>query len=251
MARVNELRILMGMPITVEVVDEAATKDLLDSAFAYFEYVDRKFSTYKEDSEISRINRGEVSLEAASEDMKAIFALADETRDRTDGYFNMRHADAYDPSGVVKGWAIYHVSQLLRGRGARNFYIDAGGDIQTSGMNAQGHDWRVGIRNPFDPAQIVKVLSLTDCGIATSGTYIRGRHIYNPHNAADPLTEIVSITVIGPNICDADRFATAAFAMGRQGIFFIEGLPGFEGYMIDREGLATLTSGFERHVRND
>lgn len=241
----------MGMPITVEVVDGAASKDLLDSAFAYFEYVDHKFSTYQEDSEISQINRGAVCLEAASEDMKAIFALADQTRDQTDGYFDMRHADAYDPSGVVKGWAVYHVSQLLSGRGARNFYIDAGGDIQTSGVNAQGQPWRVGIRNPFDPAQIVKVLSLTDCGIATSGTYIRGRHIYNPHNAADPLTEIVSMTVIGPNICDADRFATAAFAMGRQGIFFIEGLPGFEGYMIDREGQATLTSGFERHVLND
>ena len=241
----------MGMPITVEVVDDSATQDLLDSAFGYFEYVDRKFSTYKDDSEISRINRGEVSLAAASEDMKAIFALADETRDETNGYFDMRHAGGYDPSGVVKGWAIYQVSQLLRGRGARNFYLDAGGDIQISGANARGQDWRVGIRNPFDPAQIVKVLSLTDCGIATSGTYIRGSHIYNPHDATDPLTEIVSITVIGPNICDADRFATAAFAMGRQGIFFIESLPGFEGYLIDREGQATLTSGFERHVLND
>ena len=241
----------MGMPITVEVVDESATQDLLNSAFEYFEYVDGKFSTYKDDSEISQINRGEVSLEAASQDMKAIFALADETRDETDGYFDMRHAGAYDPSGVVKGWAIYQVSQLLRGGGASNFYIDAGGDIQVSGANAQGQNWRVGIRNPFDPAQIVKVVSLTDCGVATSGTYIRGRHIYNPHDAADPLTEIVSMTVIGSNICDADRFATAAFAMGRQGIFFIEGLPGFEGYMIDREGRATLTSGFERHVLND
>ncbi len=241
----------MGMPITVEVVDGSATQDLLDSAFGYFEYVDRKFSTYKEDSEISCINRGELSLEAASEDMQAIFALADQTRDETDGYFDLRHAGAYDPSGVVKGWAIYQVSQLLRRGGARDFYIDAGGDIQMSGANEQGQNWRVGIRNPFDPAEIVKVVSLTDCGVATSGTYIRGRHIYNPHDAADPLAEIVSMTVIGPNICDADRFATAAFAMGRQGIYFIESLPGFEGYMIDRDGRATLTSGFERYVLHD
>jgi thiamine biosynthesis lipoprotein len=248
---VNELRILMGMPVTVEVVDGTATRDLLDSAFGYFEYVDGKFSTYKADSEISRINRGEVSLEAASEDMRAIFALADQTRDETDGYFDMRRAGTYDPSGVVKGWAIYNASQKLQRRGARNFYIDAGGDIQMSGANAQGQHWRVGIRNPFDPAQIVKVLSLTDCGVATSGTYIRGQHIYNPHDEADPLTEVLSMTVIGPNICEADRYATAAFAMGRQGVFFIEGLAGFEGYMIDREGRATLTSGFERYVRHD
>ncbi len=241
----------MGMPVTVEIVDGSATPDLLDSVFGYFQYVDRKFSTYKDDSEISCINRGELELAAASEDMKTIFALADQTRDQTGGYFDMRHAGAYDPSGVVKGWAIYNASRLLRGRGVHNFYIDAGGDIEMGGVNPEGQNWRVGIRNPFDPAQIVKVLCLTDCGVATSGTYIRGQHIYNPHDAADPLTEIVSMTVIGPNICEADRFATAAFAMGRRGIFFIEELPGFEGYMIDRDGRATLTSGFERYVRND
>jgi thiamine biosynthesis lipoprotein len=54
--------------------------------------------------------------------------------------------------------------------------------------------------------------------------------------------------VIGPNIYEADRFATAAFAMESAGILFIEELEGFEGYMIDQHGLATYTSGFERYV---
>ncbi len=241
----------MGMPVTVEIVDGSATQALLNTVFGYFEYVDRKFSTYKDNSEIMRINRGELSLEAATEDMKIIFSLADQTREETNGYFDIQHEGEYDPSGVVKGWGIYNAARLLRGRGVQNFYIDAGGDIEMGGSNARGESWRVGIRNPFDPVQIVKVLSLTDCGVATSGTYIRGPHIYNPHDSADPLREIVSMTVIGPNICEADRFATAAFAMGRQGIFFIEGLSGFEGYMIDREGRATLTSGFDRYVLND
>src|SRR5579871_1456007 len=61
-------------------------------------------------------------------------------------------------------------------------YVDAGGDVQVMGKNAQGDNWRVGIRNPFNAQQIVKTLALTDCGIATSGTYIRGDHIYNPLN---------------------------------------------------------------------
>ncbi len=96
--------------------------------------------------------------------------------------------------------------------------------------------------------EIVKVLSITDCGVATSGTYIRGQHIYNPKHAGEPITEIVSLTVIGPDIYEADRFATAAFAMGREGIFFIERVEGLEGYMIDRSGQATLTSGFARYT---
>ena len=65
------------------------------------------------------------------------------------------------------------------------------------------------------------------------------------------VTDVVSLSVIGPNIYEADRFATAAFAMGQEGIRFIERLEGFEGYMIDRHGQATFTSGFTRYVYND
>lgn len=241
----------MGMPVTIEVVDPTATQELLDSAFAYLDYVDRKFSTYKAESEISLINTGALTLEGASEDMKTIFALAEQTRLETNGYFEIRHNGKYDPSGVVKGWAIYNAAQLLRGRGAQNYYVEAGGDVQMAGRNADAELWRVGIRNPFNPDEIVKVLSLTDCGVATSGSYVRGNHIYNPHDEADLLDEIVSITVIGPDICEADRFATAAFAMGRHGIFFVESVYGLEGYMIDRDGRATFTTGFERYVLHD
>ena len=58
----------------------------------------------------------------------------------------------------------------------------------------------------------------------------------------------VSVTVLGPNVYEADRFATAAFAMGSEGIHFIEGLSGFEGYLIDKSGIAALTSGFADYV---
>lgn len=247
----KKLRLLMGMPVSVEVVDASASESLLDAAFEYFEYIDAKFSTYRDDSEISQINRNELGLEEASEDMKTIFALAEQTRLESNGYFDIQHDGAYDPSGVVKGWAIYQAAEILRQKGADNFYIEAGGDIQASGRNAEGENWRVGIRNPFNPDEIVKALSLTDRGIATSGTYARGQHIYNPLDEDDALNEVVSLTVIGPDICEADRFATAAFAMGRNGIFFVEALEGFDGYMIDAYGRATYTTDFNKYVLND
>jgi FAD:protein FMN transferase len=247
----KQTRIIMGMPIIIEVVDPTVTAQNLDSVFAYFEYVDRKFSTYKPDSEISQINRQEIPLEQSSEDMQAIFALAEQTRLETEGFFNIDRDGRYDPSGIVKGWAIYAAAEILRQAGFENFYVDAGGDIQVSGKNAEGQDWRVGIQNPFNPQEIVKVLSLKDCGIATSGTYVRGEHIYNPRHTDQPVTGIVSLTVIGPNIYEADRFATAAFTMGPAGILFMEALTGFEAYMIDPNGLATYTSGFERYVKHD
>ncbi|MDE2019365.1 MAG: FAD:protein FMN transferase [Patescibacteria group bacterium] len=265
-------RILMGMPVTVEIADGRAIQAEINKIFDYFAYIDEKFSTYKETSEIMAINRGNMERGTWSEDMQTIFRLAEETKRLTDGYFDIKRksnqgakdlgkdwiGDFYDPSGIVKGWAIWQAAQILERDGFKNFYVDAGGDIEIRGRqrteNGTWGKWTIGIRNPFKQDEIVKKICLTDCGIATSGTYIRGDHIYNPKEktgnrkleAGNP--PVVSLTVIGPNVYEADRFATAAFAMGAAGIGFIEQLPGFEGYMIDREGIATMTSGFGRHA---
>lgn len=248
---VKQTRILMGMPVTVEIVDAAASDSVMDEVFDYFQYVDEKFSTYKETSEISRLNRGDLEFAEASEDMKLIFQLAEQTRRESNGYFDIHHNGKIDPSGIVKGWAIYNAAEILRNKGFENYYVDAGGDAQANGRNSRGEKWRVGIRNPFNTDEIVKVLSVTDCGVATSGTYVRGQHIYNPLDAGQEITDILSLTVIGPDVYEADRFATAAFAMGRSGIDFIEYLPGFDGYMIDKDKQATYTTGFARFVLND
>lgn len=243
----KQLQLLMGMPITVEILDASATEADIEKVFASFRAIDETFSTYKEQSEISKINRGELTGDAYSEAMKTILALSEQTRQETRGYFDIRHDGMLDPSGIVKGWAILQAARMLKAAGFVNFFIDAGGDIQVAGTK-QGHPWRVGIRNPFNRNEYVKVLALTDKGIATSGTAIRGQHIYNPHQPQMPIEEIVSLTIIGPDVYEADRFATAAFAMGKRGIYFIEQLSGFEGYMIDASARATFTSGFERYV---
>lgn len=244
----KQTRILMGMPITLEVIG-ATTTEIFDTVFEYFEYVDRTFSTYKEDSEISRINRHELAIEQASADMRTIFSLAEQTRQLTVGYFNIARNGTYDPSGIVKGWAIDRAASIIAQQGYQSYYVDAGGDIQMAGSNSQGQPWRVGIRNPFNLNEIVKVLAVSDCGVATSGTSIRGQHIYDPHTSRPPSTDLVSLTVVGPNIYEADRFATAALAMGDAGIMFIEQLAGFEGYAIDRGGRATYTSDFVRYTQ--
>ena len=239
------------MPVTLHVVDSTVTEEMFDAVFSYFEYIDEKFSTYKEESEITRLNQHKITLEESSEDMRIVFALAEQTKQESRGYFDIARNGAYDPSGLVKGWAIYNAAEILRQEGCKDFYVDAGGDVEAVGRNDAGEKWRAGIRNPFNSNEIVKALSLSNCGVATSGTYIRGQHIYNPKEIGQPITDILSLTVIGPNIYEADRFATAAFAMGRAGIEFVERLEGFEGYMIDRDRQATFTSGFERYVNRD
>ncbi|MGH7175534.1 MAG: FAD:protein FMN transferase, partial [Minisyncoccia bacterium] len=225
----RETRILMGMPITIEIADAAAGREDVQAIFDYFAAIDERFSPYKEGSEVSQINRTEIAEAEYSPAMREVLALADQTSKDTEGFFNATRPDGrFDPSGIVKGWALQRAAQLLLARGCRNFYLDAGGDIQTKGVNASGEPWSIGIRNPFNRKEIVKVLYPNGAGVATSGTAVRGQHIYNPHVPGSSLEEVVSLTVVGPDILEADRYATAAFAMGSRGVEFIERLPGFE-----------------------
>ncbi|MHB8660566.1 MAG: FAD:protein FMN transferase [Minisyncoccota bacterium] len=240
----KETRLIMGMPIEIEIVGSGA-QTVLEAAFAYLASVDARFSTYKEDSEISRINRSEIEECAASAEMREVFALAEKTKKEANGYFDIRRPDGrLDPSGIVKGWAILNTATLIRKAGHENFMVNAGGDIAMGGKNAEGKEWSIGIRNPFKISEIVKVVYPRGKGVATSGSYIRGAHIYNPHTPGEKLDNIVSITIIGPDVLEADRFATAAFAMGKKGVEFIKNLPAFEAYTIDAHGVATFTSGF-------
>ena len=242
----------MGMPVTVEIADAYATNVEIEKIFDYFRYVDEKFSTYKDTSEISEINRGEFPEAEWSADMKEVFRLSEETKQLTDGFFDIKTPKGtIDPSGMVKGWAIFNAAKMLRADGFHNFFVDAGGDIQPYGKNPKGQKWFVGIRNPFQTDEIVKTVYVSSEGVATSGTYIRGEHIYSPKDHRRTVSDIVSLTVIGPNIYEADRFATAAFAMGSQGIHFIEKMPDLQGYMIDKQGIATMTTGFEKYTFND
>lgn len=242
----KQTKLIMGMPITVEIVDGGNT-NLLSDTFSFFREVDNRYSTYKTESEISRVNGGLPKSEWSTE-MRHILHLCDVTKQQTGGYFDIEHDGKLDPSGLVKGWAIWQAAKRLRKNGVRNFYIEAGGDVQAYGNNAASQPWVVGIRNPFNRDEIIKVLRVKNQGVATSGTYIRGQHIYNPHQPDAPLTEVQSLTVVGKNIYEADRFATAAFAMSKDGIGFIERTGDLEGYMVDGHGMATFTSGFQEYV---
>lgn len=236
------------MPTIIEIIDSNVTMDVFEEVFDYLISIDERFSTYKKTSEITLYNEGEIAKKDLSNDMKKILELSEKTKMETDGYFDIMHDGKIDPSGLVKGWAIYNASLILKKKGYKNFYVEIAGDIEVAGLNSEGEKWSIGIRNPFNKKENIKIVYLKDRGIATSGTYERGEHIYNPKEKKE--SELASITVIGPNIYEADRFATAAFAMGNNGIYFIEQLPDFEGYMINKNGIATLTSNFNQYTNN-
>lgn len=240
--------IIMGMPITIDLAGRNDA-DLQRAAFDRFRQIDHRFSPYRDDSELAALNAGAIRAEDLSDEFREILELAEDAREFSDGYFDVRRPDGLlDPSGVVKGWAIKQVAQLLARAGSENFCIDAGGDIQVAGCNARGEPWRVGIRNPFAEDEIVKAIRPGAHGVATSGSYVRGHHIYDPHQPDNRLDEIVSLTVVAADVLAADLLATAAFAMGRAGLRFLQTLTDVEAYAIDRDGMATFTPGFAAYV---
>ncbi len=237
---------IMGMPI-VAMVDGPRAKAHIAAVFALLRAVDERFSTYKSTSEISAINRGEVSPENYSQPMTEVFELCASAKQATAGYFDITRPDGQiDPSGLVKGWAIEKAAKLLDDRGVTDYFLDVGGDIMTRG-GRDGRPWWVGVRHPLQRDQNVKRLALSGIGIATSGTAERGEHIYDPLTGRAPIG-MQSVTVLGPSVMVADVYATTLFAMGvERGLEFITRQDGYEAFIITNDWNGLLTPGFDRY----
>ncbi|HEY4866813.1 MAG TPA: FAD:protein FMN transferase [Candidatus Dormibacteraeota bacterium] len=239
----RSVREVMGMPITVDVRDKDAGKRVLDEVFADFTLVDQTFSPFIPASETSRIDRGELQPEDASPLMQQVLNLCRLYETATDGYFSAWIAGRLDPSGLVKGLAIDRASSILDRYGYRHYFVEAAGDIRTRQPVGTGGPWRIGIRHPVERNKVARVILANDLAVATSGTYEKGAHVRDPHTGRQ-VSEWLSFTVIGSEILKADVYATAAMAMGKRGVEFIEALPYFEAYAIDPQLRATWTSGF-------
>lgn len=223
----------MGMPVRITGADAAA-----DEVFAWLRWVDATFSTYRADSEICRLERGELALADAHPLVREVLGQCERLRERTGGFFNLRAAGRLDPSGLVKGWAVDRAAALLDRAGCTRFCIDAGGDLRL-----RGGPWRVGIRHPHRRRRLAGVIAVTDAAVATSGTYERGRHIVDPHTGR-PAIDALSVTIVGPDLATADAYATAAFAMGESGPRWTAGLDGYDAMTILPGDRVLSTPGF-------
>jgi len=228
---------IMGTAIGIDLRDALVPASAADEAFALLRRADDRFSTYKPESEVSRLGRGELDLADCSLELRQVLALAEQLRVDSDGHFDVRghRADGgLDPSGIVKGWAIEEAAWLLDAAGARNYSINAGGDIIVRGEPEPGEPWRIGIQHPLRPDAIAKVIELRGGAVATSGLYERGEHITDPRSGRAP-SDWLSLSVVGPSLTYADAYATAAFAMGRPGLAWVAAHAGYRAYGITAE----------------
>ncbi len=245
---------IMGTVISFDVRDHSIPPQAIEDAVGYLQDVDRRFSMYKPDSEVSRLARGELTEAECSADVREVLELCERARIASEGYFDIRghRPDGLlDPTGLVKGWSLEKAGHILEAAGARNYCINGGGDIVLRGEPEPDQPWRIGIRHPLDETKLATVLALRDGAVATSGAYERGEHVFDPFTGK-PATGVLSITIVGPDLTFADAYATAAFAMGKTGLAWVASLPDYAGcsIMADRDGsngLLTWTPGFARY----
>jgi thiamine biosynthesis lipoprotein len=199
---------------TSSALDEVTVSTVVDEVEEFFFQVDRDFSTYKENSQVSQIRRGELKIEDASVYVQQVWALCEFSRELTLGAFDPWRAEGgFDPSGLVKGWAAELGAQMLVEAGAQNVLINASGDIVLRGGKPEGGPWNIGIASPDDVEKYVKFFDVVDGSVATSGDYEKGAHIVDPHTGLIAIGAR-SATVIGPDGAICDALATALMVDG-------------------------------------
>lgn len=230
---------VMGFPVSLRVDDAHVGPEAADAVFAWLREVDARFSPFKADSEVCRLDRGEIARRDISADLGEVLGLCEEYRVATGGAFDVRlPGRGLDPCAVVKGWSVQRAAEVLRAAGARRFVLNAGGDVVAS-----GGPWRVGVRHPEQADKVCAVAELTDGAIATSARYERGDHIIDGRTGR-PARGLLSLSVVASSLTVADTVATAAFAMGAEGVDWAASRAGCEVFAVDAERRVLRTEGF-------
>ena len=132
-----------------------------------------------------------------------------------------------DCSAIAKGYGCDVVARYLRSKGIKNFMIEIGGEVVTSGQNEKQLPWKIGVTKPTDDSlqdnqELQTILNVTDKAMATSGNYRNfyidgGRklaHTIDPHTGYPVQHSLLSSTVIASDCATADAYATSFMVLG-------------------------------------
>lgn len=227
--------------------EPVAVQTALREAVAELHRVNEVFSTYRDDSQVSRLARGELTVAECDPQVAEVLELGAEAERLSDGWFSLRYGGRLDPTGIVKGWAVERAARRMALAGSTGVSVNGGGDVQLLGVPGPERPWRVGVSDPLRPgglAAVVSAAGAAELAVATSGTAERGAHIIDPRTGHSAVTDLLAVTVVAPTVTWADCWATAAFAMGsREGLAWLESLPDVEALLITAGDEVRCTGG--------
>jgi thiamine biosynthesis lipoprotein len=232
---------VMGMPASLLLRGHSldGVDAVVEAMYDELRRVDAVFSTYREDSDLSRIRRGELTAADADPLVNGVLLLCERAKAATDGWFDIDLPGGLDPSGLVKGWAIERALDVLSGLPV-DICLNVGGDVA---VRSAGEPFVVGIEDPHDRGRVVAAVPISVGGLATSGTAARGLHIIDPHTGR-PADAVASVSVVGPSLMWADVFATAAFARGHGALAWLATVPSYEGLVVHLDGRLESSAGW-------
>jgi FAD:protein FMN transferase len=237
---------VMGMPISLAMRGRHATDATgaaaWDDAVAVLHEVDRVFSTYRPDSVVSRLGRGELTPADCPPEVAEVLALGARAEQESEGAFAVRRDGVLDPTGVVKGWAVERAAAPLRALADTDFSLSAGGDLLCRTLDPDGAPWRIGIEDPRDPRRVLAVVPVHTGAVATSGTAHRGQHLVDARTGRAP-EGVASVTVLADSLTWADIDATAAYAHGPAAADWLGTRPGRTGLVVWADGTTTTVTG--------
>jgi FAD:protein FMN transferase len=162
---------------------------------------------------------------------------------------------ALDLGGFAKGWAAQLAMQRLQEAGPA--LVDAGGDIAISGPQADGQPWLVNIADPLQVQENLDMLALNGCGVATSGIdhrrWLQGdvlkHHIIDPRYGEAAQTDLASVTVIAPDVIQAEAAAKAVLILGSQpGLDWLEERPELCGLLALQDGQLLYSQDIHKYL---
>ena len=237
----------MTIPFTVQIaattatVAETALDMVIPQIDTHLRDIDARFSPFRSDSLVGRARRGDWNALLKDREFAEIYALCQQAKRLTDGAFDPMHAGEYDPTGLVKGWAIQRAYERFLQPLLRDAQYDAckaaaiggGGDIQAGVRGDSDFVWRIGVDNPFGnhatalmpvtatetttttplastsrTPSTLRTITLRNGAIATSGTSARGEHITRTDHS------LAQATIVADQLIFADMWATTAISVG-------------------------------------
>jgi thiamine biosynthesis lipoprotein len=232
---------VIDIDISSVIASEVDLNVGLKKVIEFCNRVDEDFSTYIDSSWITRLRQGKVAIEDCPASVQEVWQLCERGKSLSDGAFDpWAVVGGFDPSGLVKGWAADICADMLVAAGAQHVQVNAAGDLSLRGgwfdpSDSTVKPWKIGVVNPDNRHEVLKIFEITDGAIATSGTYERGAHI------TDPYTGMIAIgaksaTIVGDAGWLCDALATAVMVAGVDAApwFTQSELSGYQVWAIDR-----------------
>ena len=231
---------ILFIDATSTTLDSSGIDAAIELVKVFVYRVDEYFSTYKENSYISRLRRGEIEIDDCPADVIEVWNSCAVASELTDGAFNPWSVPGgFDPSGYVKGWAADKCADILVKAGCESVQVNAAGDLTLRGghikKSGEVEPWSIGVTNPDNKLEVLQIFKITDGAIATSGESERGAHIHDPFTGTIAIGA-KSATIVGPDGGLVDALATALMVSGEEGAAWFRNpdLAEYSAWVIDR-----------------